>query len=190
MIKNHILRTSLMLFCVTALTVTSCKKDNEGEANEEEVITTMQLTFVPVGGGTTVTYKFDDPDGDGGMQPTKDQIVLVANTSYNVALQLLNKTVNPAADITTEVAAEAQAHRFYYQPSAGSNITVSALNNDAGGIPLGITSTWTTTTAATGTIKITLRHYPGNPPNKLAADLVNSPKSSTDVEVEFNTVIQ
>ena len=190
MIKNQILRTSLMFLSVSALMFTSCKKDNEGEANEEEVITTMQLTFVPLGGGNTVTFKFEDADGDGGMQPTKDQIVLATNKSYNVTLQLLNKTVNPVSDITAEVAAEAQAHRFYYQPSTGSNITVSALNNDAAGVPLGITSSWTTTAAATGTMKITLRHYPGNPPNKAAADPVNSPKSSTDIEVDFNTIVQ
>jgi predicted secreted protein len=107
-----------------------------------------------------------------------------------VTLQLLNKTANPVADITTEIAAEAASHRFYYEPSAGSNITVNNLNNDAAGVPLGITSTWTTTAAATGTMKITLRHYPGNPPNKATADLVNSSKSSTDIEVTFDTRVQ
>jgi hypothetical protein len=150
----------------------------------------MQLTFVPVGGGTTVMYKFDDPDGPGGGAPTKDQIVLAPNKTYNVTLQLLNKTVTPAQDVTAEVAAEAQAHRFYYEPTGASNITVSALNNDAAGMPLGITSTWTTGAAATGNIKVTLRHYPGNPPNKATSDPVNSPKSSTDIEVDFNTRVQ
>jgi hypothetical protein len=67
---------------------------------------------------------------------------------------------------------------------------VSNLNNDGNGVPLGITSTWTTTAVATGTINVTLRHYPGNPPNKAANDPVNSPKSSTDIEVSFNTRIQ
>lgn len=187
--KKELLKFSLLLFGVSALFLSSCKKE-EDEENEEEVITTMQLTFVPVGGGATVMYKFDDPDGPGGTNPTTDLIVLAPNKTYNVTLQLLNKTVTPAADITTEVAAEAQAHRFYYQPSAGSNITVAGLNNDAAGIPLGITSIWTTGAAATGTMKITLRHYPGNPPNKAAADDVNSSKSSTDIEVDFTTRVQ
>ncbi|MBA2328296.1 MAG: hypothetical protein H0V91_01615, partial [Flavisolibacter sp.] len=98
--------------------------------------------------------------------------------------------VSPVENITAEVAAEAASHRFYYQPSAGSNITVTNFNNDEAGIPLGLTSTWATGSAATGTIKITLRHYPGNPPNKAADDTVTSTKSSTDIEVDFNTRVQ
>jgi hypothetical protein len=170
--------------------LSSCKKDTGEEENEEEVVTTLQLSFVPVGGGTSLTYKFDDPDGPGGTNPTTDQIVLAMNTTYNVTVQLLNKTANPVEDITTEVAAEAEAHRFYYEPSSGSNVAVSNMNNDADGVPVGITSTWTTGAAATGTMKVTLRHYPGNPPNKAADDPVSSSKSSTDVEVDFSTRVQ
>jgi hypothetical protein len=104
--KKQLLKFSLMLFSASALLLTSCEKDKD-EEHDEEVITTMQLTFVPVGGGATVTYKFDDPDGPGGANPTKDQIVLATGKTYNVTLQLLNKTANPVADITTEIAAEA-----------------------------------------------------------------------------------
>ena len=188
--KKQLLNFSLLLFGASLLTLTACEKETTGEDNDEEVITTMQLLFVPQGSGTTVTYKFDDPDGPGGNPPTKDQIVLAPNKTYNVTVQLLNKTVTPAVDITTEVAGEPGAHRFYYEPAAASNITVSGLNNDPAGIPLGITSVWATGAAATGTLKVTLRHYPGNPPNKAIADPVNSSKSSTDIEVEFATRIQ
>jgi hypothetical protein len=188
--KKELLKFGFLLLSASSLLLSSCKKDKDEEENEEEVITTMQLTFVPVGVGSTVVYKFDDPDGDGGAAPTKDVITLAANKTYNVTLQLLNKTVNPVVDITTEVAAEGASHRFYYQPSVGSNISIAGFNNDAAGIPLGITSVWTTGAAANGTTKVTLRHYPGNPPNKAAADLVTSSKSSTDIEVEFNTTVQ
>lgn len=188
--KNELLKFGLLLFGASSLLLTSCEKDKDDEENEEEVITTMQLTFVPIGGGTTVTYKFDDPDGPGGASPTKDEIILQPNKSYNVGVQLLNKTANPVEDITTEVAAESDAHRFYYEPSSGSNITVSNLNNDGNGVPVAITSTWTTGAAAAGSIKITLRHYAGNPPNKAAGDPVNSSKSATDIEVDFSTRLQ
>lgn len=174
----------------SATLITSCKKDTVEEPNQEEVITTMRLTFVPVGGGTTLTYQFDDTDGPGGSAPTQDEIVLAPSKSYNVSLQLLNKTETPVADITTEILAEADAHRFYYEPTAGSNISVSGLDNDANGVPLGVTSTWATGVIATGKIMVTLRHYPGTPPGKATGDLVNSTKSGTDIEVEFNTRIQ
>ncbi len=175
----------------TSSVFTACKRNDDikPEENEEEVITTMKLTFEPVGGGETLTFQFKDEDGPGGADPVQDEIVLAPNKEYNVSLQLLNETHTPAEDITEEVEEEADEHRVYYQPSSGSNITVSNLDTDTNGIPLGITSKWTTTDVATGTIKITLRHYAGNPPNKAIDDAVDNAKSSTDVAVEFSTSI-
>ncbi len=187
--KKH---THVYLFALALLAVLfpSCLKENLEEENEEEVITTLQLTFVPDGGGNNLVYTFDDPDGPGGAVPTQDSIILAPNKVYNVTLQLLNKTLTPPEDITEEVAAEPEAHRFYYIAGAGSNIAVANLDNDPDGLPLGISSTWTTSAAATGTMKVVLRHYPGNPPDKAMNDAVNSPKSSTDVEIDFLTVVR
>ncbi len=186
--KSHFVKTTLSLLMAGSLVI-SCQKDTE-EENQEEVITTLKLTFVPVGGGATVSYQFDDPDGPGGTAPTQDEIVLAAAKTYNVTVQLLNKTKTPAEDITEEVKEEAEAHRFYYETSPGSGITISGLDNDANGVPLGVNSTWTTGGIATGSLKVTLRHYAAVPPDKAASDLVNSSKSNTDIEVIFNTKIQ
>ncbi len=180
----------VMGLVISSLLITSCKKDKVEEPNDEEVITTMKLRFVPVGGGTTLNYQYKDADGPGGAAPTQDEIVLAPSKTYNVTVQLLNETETPAEDITLEVAAEANAHRFYYEPATGSNIVVNGLNNDGNGVPLGITSTWATTAIATGKVKVTLRHFGGTPPGKAVGDLVNSSKSRTDIEVEFNTKIQ
>jgi hypothetical protein len=183
------IKKMIAIFVVLTAVFTSCKKEAD-EPNDEEVITTLRLTFAPVGGGNNLVYQYDDADGPGGNQPTKEEIVLQPNKSYNVTLQLLNKTVNPAADKTDEIKQEGTSHRFYYEPAAGSNITVSGLDNDADGVALGLSSNWISGAAVTGTIKITLRHYSGNPPGKAANDPVNSTKSSTDLEVLFNTRIQ
>lgn len=185
-------KSAFFLFGASVLLLTSCKKDDhDHDHDDEEVITTMRLTFTPVGSTNAVTFQYDDPDGPGGANPTQDQITLAPNTVYNVSLQLLNKTKNPVADVTTEVQAEGQAHRFYYQVANGSNITVSDLNTDAAGLPLGITSRWTTTTATnSGNVRVILRHYGGNPPNKAANDPADSPKSSTDIDVNFATRVQ
>ena len=187
--KKQLLKVVMGILISGAL-ITSCKKDTVEEPNEEEVITTMKLSFVPVGGGSTLTYQFKDADGPGGATPTQDEIVLAPSKSYNVTVQILNEIKTPAEDITIEVAAEADAHRFYYEPTAGSNIVVSGLNNDANSVPVGITGTWVTGAIATGKLKVTLRHFGGTPPGKAIGDLVNSSKSSTDIEVEFNTKIQ
>ena len=185
--KRHI-AWAFIVIAIYAFVVTACKKVI-GESNDEEIITTMVITCTPQGGGTPLVFTFDDADGPGGNNPTVDNIALNDNTTYDVSVTLLNSTLNPPDDITEEVEEENTAHRFYYEASAGSNIIVSNLNNDDDGVPLGTTSTWTTAAAGTGTITITLRHYPGNPPDKQIPDPVNSPKSATDISVTFNTVV-
>lgn len=182
--KKYLLIISSLL--VMTLLFTACSKDKAGEGNDEEVITTMNVKFTPVGGGAAVTFSFDDPDGPGGNAPAQNVITLTRGVSYNVVVELLNKTVSPAENITDEVAAESAAHRFYYETTT-PGLTISNLNNDTNGAPLGISSTWTAATAGAGNTKITLRHYPGTPPGKEAADLVNSTKSATDIEVNFVT---
>ncbi len=179
----------LMAFVGLLVFSTSCKKFEAGENNEEEVITTMNLHFTPQGGGTTLVYSFDDADGPGGNSPSQSEILVDANTTYAVRLELLNKTTNPPDTVTNDVLEEAAAHRFYYTPSGGNTLSITNLDKDENAVPLGITSDWTTGAPSAGTITITLRHYPGTPPDKQTADLVNSPKSSTDLSVVFSTKI-
>ncbi len=181
-------RLSWIALIVASVLFVSCEKD-KGETNQEEVITTMVLRFTPQGGGAVSVFEFVDPDGPGGGAPSIDEIQLAANTQYNVRIELLNNTVNPPENITEEVEAESDAHRFYILPSGSSGITVSNLNADDNGVSLGTSSTWTTGTAATGTVRVVLRHYPADPPNKLETDPVDSPKSGTDIEVTFDTAV-
>ena len=183
------LRAISCLALAYLLLLSSCKKFEAGEDNEEEVITTMNLYFTPANGGAAITFSFDDVDGPGGIAPTQSTIALAANTIYNVRLELLNKTVSPADTITNEVIKEAAAHRFYYTPYAGNAITVSNPDTDANGGVLGINSRWTTGAPSTGTVTVTLRHYPGTPPDKQDSDPVTSPKSSTDIAIAFNFTI-
>lgn len=178
-----------VIFLLFAVFISACRK-NRGESNDEELLTTLTLTFIPVTGGAPLVFEYDDPDGPGGIDPSQDEIILTANQSYEVSVQLTNKTTNPDTDVTSEIIEESDAHRFYYEPSAASNITVTDLDMDINGVPLGITSTWHTTSAATGIIRITLRHYAGNPPGKLLSDPVNSSKSVSDVEIEFETRVE
>jgi hypothetical protein len=180
--------SKLLLALSLPILILSCKKDDHDD-HEEEVITTVTVKLTPQAGGTTLSFSFDDPDGPGGNAPMIDPMVLAANTTYNVSLEFYNKTTNPVTNLTSEISAESTSHRIYFTPSQGSNITISNLNNDTNGIPFGLTSTWTTGNAGQGTVKITLRHYGGNPPNKATDDTVTSNKSSTDAEVTFNTTV-
>ncbi|MEP6711731.1 MAG: hypothetical protein ABJA37_04905 [Ferruginibacter sp.] len=178
---------TLLAVAAFSLVIASCKKNKE-EVNANEVITTVQLQLTPVGGGTMLTYKWEDLDGAGGSSPVIDIITLAPGKTYNTEIVIFDKTKNPTVVTSDEVRKEAIDHRFYFEPAAGSNITVSGLDNDPNGIPLGLKSVWTTGAASTGSIKITLRHYENG--GKALADLINSTKSSTDAETMFSTKIQ
>jgi len=172
-------RIALGVLMATVL-MTSCKKDKP-EENDEEVITTMIVKLTPTGGGAVLEYKFDDPDGPGAIAPTIQEIILAPSKTYSAEIILLNKTVSPVDTVSNEVAGEKEAHRFYYEVQAGAIVTVSNLDADANGVPVGLTSTWTTGAVSTGKMQITLRHYPAVPPNKAVADLATSTKSGTDI---------
>lgn len=177
--KKQITKIVLALFIMGAV-FTSCKKDKV-EENAEEVITTMVVKLTPAGGGAVLEYKFDDPDGPGANAPTIQEIVLSPSTTYSAEIILLDKTKMPVDTISNEVAEEKEAHRFYYEVQGGANVTVSNLDADANGVPVGLTSTWTTGAVSTGKMQITLRHYAAIPPNKATGDLVTSDKSTEDI---------
>jgi hypothetical protein len=175
----------ITIISLSFLTLNSCKKDTV-EPNEEEVITTLIATFTDNATSAKTTFKFDDTDGPGGTAPTTDMITLAPGKSYTVALTLLNKTANPVDTLSNEIDEEADDHEFFFEPTAGSNITVTN-RNLAGSLnlPLGLSSTWTTGAIATSSIRITLKHKPGT---KAAGDVVT--KGETDIEVVFPTKIQ
>lgn len=177
----------LGLAVVTGLS--SCKKDEDlvetppPTQNEEEVITTMTLTFVDDAGvQPTVTATFRDPDGDGGLgADIFDTIRLQNNTTYNVSITLLNETVTPAEDITVEVQEEDDEHFFCFSPS-GADLSIIRTDTD-GVYEVGLQSQWTVGAVSTGTTLISLKHQPG------VKDGTCAP-GETDIEVNFVTEIE
>ena len=159
--KNMKINLIALGILTASVLFTSCKKNEPvHDHNDEEVITTLKLNFTPNGGGNTLTYQFRDPDGPGGIAPTQDVIVLAPSTIYSVTLELLNESENPVHNLTPEIRAEGTSHRFYYEPSSGSNIVVTPTDTDANGVPVGLSSAWSTGPApSTGTVAITCLLY-------------------------------
>jgi hypothetical protein len=188
----NIIRFPIALFLLISLPIvfTGCKKDSEGEGNEEEIITTFDLIFTPASGGNSQTFSYRDADGPGGNDPERDIVTLAANTTYDLEIRLLNETVTPAEDITAEVREEGEAHRFYFEALNGFNFTPQITDLDANNVPVGLESTVTTPDITKGRLRVVLRHYPGNPPDKQTPDPIDSPKSSTDLDVTFEVEIE
>lgn len=180
---------SLVVMLLGFVLFSGCKKDPVVDPNENELITTVRvkLTEKLLGGtGATTVFEFKDLDGEGGAAPSKfDEIVLTKGKIYDCTLEVLNESVSPADDITKEILAEAVDHQFYYSASDGL-VTVSNLNNDSKGLPLGTTATWTTgTLTGSGTFRLTLKHKPGI---KAAGDMVTV--GETDIALDFKLKVQ
>jgi hypothetical protein len=179
----------LPLFATGAF-LTGCDNEDPDPVNEEELITTVTLTLTPQGGGDPVVFQFKDPDGIGGAAPVVSVDTLAPGTAYAGALTLLNESVNPAEDIGDEVEEEGEEHQFFFQVSAGLELTFTYNDQDAGGTPLGLKTNWTTGAAGTGTLKIILRHEPNKSAAGVADGDITQAGGETDVEVEWPVVIQ
>jgi len=182
----------LVIGVCSMLFITSCKKDEPEDPiipNEEEVITTLNFTLTPDGGGTPVLLTFQDLDGDGGDAPTITGGILDANAVYTGSLELLNELESPAGDISEEVQEEAEEHQFFFQT------TVSGLNTayndmDANGNPIGLSTIVTTNEVSSGTITVTLRHLPNKDASGVSTGDITNAGGETDIEVTFDVEVQ
>lgn len=185
----------LSLLFITSLSLTACSSDDDPIAvNEEELITTVTAVYTPVGDGDTITLKYQDLDGEGADAP----IITVsgdfqANTTYNGSVTFLNETTDPADNITLEILEEGDEHQLFYQTTGSLNsFTYSNATNDldSNGLPIGLQSVFTTTTAATGTLTIILRHEPNKEAENVSNGDITNAGGSTDASVSFSIVVE
>ena len=178
----------LALFILGGAFLMSCSSDdNDPEpVNEEELITTMTVTLVPQGGGTTIILQSRDLDGDG---PNPPEVTvsgnLAVNTTYDGVIVLLNETENPAENITQEVSEEAEEHQFIFT-TTGAISTIDYSDADGNGNPVGIAFTLETGDAGGATITITLRHEPTKPNDGTLAGA----GGETDIAQTFTVTVQ
>ncbi len=179
---------SFTLLVLSFIAFSACSDDDSGPApiNEEEIITTLTVTLVPNGGGSTIILQTRDLDGDG---PNAPEVTvsgdLLANTVYEGSLVLLNETETPAENITDEVETEAEEHQFFYTIGGGLDAVTEYADFDGNGNPLGIQFTLTTGDASAGTFGVTLRHEPAKPNTGLV-----DAGGETDIAVTFNVSVQ
>lgn len=166
----------------TLLFTVGCDKDDDEEpTNEQELITTVTLTFTPTSGSAIVATA-KDLDGAGGNAPTIQAINLKSNTDYTLAVAFADESKSPAEDITEEVEEESNEHLVCLVAS-GAMPTPTIQDKDAAGKDLGLKSKFKTGAAGAGTLKITLKHEP----DKSSANACST--GETDVEQTFTVTI-
>lgn len=168
--------------------LSSCKDDNPTkpeDPNEEELITTVELTFTDSTNLSNVSvFRFKDADGDGGNDPSVfDTINLENGKTYLLAIRFLDESnSNNVLDITEEIEEESAEHIVCFTPSALNGLKITRTDSD-GTFEIGLQSKWITTEAGLGAVKIALKHQPGNKNGTCAP-------GHADVEINFPTVIK
>ncbi len=187
---------------------------HDDHGHETEVISTIELTFTPTGGGDPVVAQFVDPDGDGGQSGMSDEIVLAPSTEYTLDLRFVNALETPEEDITEEIREEAEEHfvLIYGDAVEGPATTLTGgvvvhayadLESDYGpnavgeDLPVGLSNTITTGASGDGKIQVMLRHLPplNDVPQK-TADLVSDFAAGmpiageVDVDVSFDLSLE
>lgn len=191
--KSNSINKQLKFFGIAFLAVAalySCNNEEATIVNEQELITTITAIFTPVGGGTAITLQYKDLDGDG----PNAAVITVSSTftqskTYNGAITFKNEAVSPAVDVTPEIIAEGINHQIFYQKTGtlnAFNYSTAAGNLDTNGKPIGLQSVFMTTGAATGTLKITLKHLPNKSAANVASGDITNAGGATDAEVSFS----
>lgn len=194
------------LSLVSMMLLQGCDSNDPVKEDVPELITEVTLVFTTDGGSTTVSVTATDPDGEG----VQDMVVgspidLSVNKTYTMKIMLVNGLADPgsdAYDVSSEVAEEGDEHMFFFgwtnnifsSPAGDGNIDDRAGlvnysggsdSNDANGLPLGLTTTWTTSAApASGTFRLMLKHQPG-----LKTASSGSNVGETDLDITFDVVV-
>lgn len=185
-----IIFNGVIALCVASMLFLSSCDDDPVIPNEEELITTLIWTLTPAGGGTALEFRFADEDGDGGEPAEISEDTLAANTTYNAAVRFLNESETPAEEITEEVEEEDNEHQVFVVTGAGLNLTTAYADMDGDGNPLGLATTVTTGDASTGTVTVSLVHEPDKGGAGVSGGDPTNAGGETDIEVEFDVVIQ
>ena len=167
--------------------------DDHHGPGEEELITTLVITLTPSGGGSPITVRFRDLDGEGGNAPVVDVLAVTAGTDYNGMVEVLNETETPPEDITEEVEEEAEAHQFFFETLGGFSAAAVEYadkesdygTNSGADHPVGLAFTLSVPdNAQNGQLRVILSHFDEAP-----KDGVNQ-SDETDIDVTFNVLVQ
>lgn len=151
------------------LLVWGCEDDptSPDPGNEQELITKVVLTLTESGSSNMVTATYNDPDGPGGAAPTIDTLTVKAGSTYVGTVQLFDETKNPIANLTEEVAEEAEEHQFFYTPQGelAGRLVLTILDKDSKNLPVGlkfsvaVSSGPPVTGSAANSLNVVLSHF-------------------------------
>ena len=196
----HTIRLNPWITTSLLAVLVACGGDDDPTVgNDMELITTVNLTFTPSGGGTDITASFADPDGPGGNAPTVTQPdPLTLGTAYDLSLEFLDESESPVENVTEEIEREAEEHQVFFVGDAVDNAILveyadresDYTTNSGDDLPVGLRATVTATAAGSGTLRVVLQHQPpvNNVPVKTSTSGITDGES--DIDVSFTVTVQ
>jgi hypothetical protein len=178
---------------------------DDSHDHEEELITTVRLSFESSTGEMVEADFYDPMDGS---TPTADTVSLLDGETYSLSISFWNELEDPAEDLTSEIADEGEAHQVFLHGDAvdspASNpdeplIAASYADADENGFDLGLMHEIEVLQTGTGALSVLLRHMPeengesvktADLASDFASDGTSALPGDTDVAVEFNLSIE
>jgi len=180
-------RLTLILFIFV---VFSCSRNNIDIADDNEGITTVQLTVVPVSDSFSdteidtksgINYFWRDGKGD--------LVQLDKNQNYYLQISYLNESGLGVTDETEEIEKESDAHLVLIKPTPEDLINTKFLDKDTKGRKVGLKNKVKGSNKGGGNLRIILLHQPPVH-GKDVKDGLNENVGSTDSDVSFPIVIK
>lgn len=180
--------------CAVVLAFASCTERDPASppvVNDHDPPTTLIARFISVDSGgnpvDTTTATIRDTTVVKGLPPVEGILSFRVNTVYLGEVLLLNETKRPPFEVTAEIDAEKEAHRFVWTPRNGiedERLQLWDFERDGNGDVYGRTLRATVTPGprATGMLNLVLRHYDSG--NK------SDPVYDTDVNRDFPVIIE
>lgn len=179
------LKKIFLLISASSIIISSCKKEDDHDHDddhdhENELITTIRLTFTNAVSNNRHSFTWRQPNGIG-TTITVDTIKLPIDSSYNVAINVLDESKNPAEDVTKEIEELNTEHQFFYTSNT-DRLVISNRNYDSKNMPLGLKFSAQTSSNGNvlGSLRVVLKHY-----TEAAPKSTDPQAGSTDADVIF-----
>ena len=189
-------QTFLLPLLILSLIFTGCSDDDDHDdhshrVNEEEVITTVEVTLSD--GTNSYVLIWEDLDGDGPDLPIITGATIPSN-SYDAEIQLYNKTLDPTDDeyvVTTEILEEDVDHQFFFNASNGLNVfDFVYADADVDGNPIGQQFIIEDVSGSGGDLNIVLLHEPNKNADGVSDGDITNAGGDTDIDITFPIIVQ
>ncbi|OYU97174.1 MAG: hypothetical protein CFE21_02470 [Bacteroidetes bacterium B1(2017)] len=186
--KNCKNRIAILVSIIYFIGMGACKKqesNNTQISEENELITSVSLTLIDSLTNDTINVKWSQIGGPG-TAIVVDTLNLKVNSTYTVFTQILDESKSPIFNVSDEIKADANHHRFVYSSSA-TGISTSILDFDSHIPPmeLGLNFKLRTSNLSTGKFNVMLKHYTEDSPKTLGLQA-----GSTDIDLSFPVEIK